>query len=270
MFKETKPDSIVVTQPGWHLVRVDSDQARLWLKLNVNNRRVRRHLVEYLKRQIMTDEWQGNHPQPIVFSDAGRLIDGQHRLTAIAESEVFNGSSLPVRVETGASDKVREYMDTGIPRTLDDRVQLDGNPVFNKFASQLIGLEFSLRPGLTYIHKKATPDDAKEFFAIHHRAMRSVFERHHRERCVGQVAVSFAAVEYFERDEEKADEFYSDIFLPAGNVQQSQMLRDSLFRFAAKTGGSAARREVYSKSVGCMKAHLEGRKVKRVTRADSW
>ena len=270
MFRETKPDKIVITQPGLHRVRIDSDQARDWLKLNVKNRRVRRHLVEYLKRQITTDEWQGDHPQPVVFSDAGRLIDGQHRLMAIAESEVFNGSSLLLRVETGASDKIREYMDTGVPRTLDDRVQLDPDPAFNKFAATLVGCEFSFRTGIVSQFKKPTPDDAREFFAIHCNAMRRVFSIRRSERLVGQVAVSFAAMEYFERDDAKAEEFYSDLFVPAGIVQQAQMLRDCLFRGGPKGGSGTVRKEVHGKAVGCMKAHLEGREVKRVTRVDSW
>ena len=128
MFKEIKPHQLKVTTPGLFIVRVDSDVARDWLKLNLKNRRIRKTLVEYLKRQIESGEWQSNHPQPVVFSDAGRLIDGQHRLTAIAESEVYNGSSVCLRVETGASDGIREYMDTGIARTLEDRVELDSDP----------------------------------------------------------------------------------------------------------------------------------------------
>jgi len=270
MFRETKPDKIKTAEPGLHLCKVDSDQAREWLKINVKNRRIRKSLVEYLKRQISTDEWQGNHPQPVVFSDLGRLIDGQHRLTAIAESEVYNGSSLLLRVETGASDKVREYMDTGIPRTLDDRVQLDEDLVFNKFVTQIITSELGLKSGSKSKHKKATPDDAREFFAMHEDALRSVFERHRRERSTGQVIIALAAMEYFEVDAEKADEFYTDLFIPAGHVQQAQMLRDFLFRSAGSSCAGAVRREFYSKAVGCMKSHLDGREVKRVTRAESW
>lgn len=270
MFKETKPSDLLIAKPGLHLVKVDSDVARDWLKLNIKNRRIRQTLVAYLRRQIETNEWQSNHPQPIVFSDAGRLIDGQHRLTAIAESELYNGSSVKMRVETGADDKIREYMDTGITRTLDDRVELDSDLYLNKFASQIIAMDLMLSSRLGK-YGKATPDDAREFFALHEKAIRLVHERHRRERSTGQISVAYAAMEYFERDEINADEFYNDIFVAAGSVQQAQMLRDYLFRFSSTAnGGRTARQEVYQKCVGCMKAHMEGRHVAKVTRAAKW
>jgi hypothetical protein len=269
MFKETKPSELLIAKPGLHLVKVDSDVARDWLRLNIKNRRIRKTLVAYLRRQIESNEWQSNHPQPIVFSDAGRLIDGQHRLTAIAEAEIYNGSSVKMRVETGADDKIREYMDTGITRTLDDRVELDSDLVFNKFVSQIISIDMMLG-NKTGKYGKATPEDAKEFFTLHEKALRLVYDRHRREKATGQVAVSLAAMQYFEKDAEKADEFYSDIFVAAGNVQQAQMLRDYLFRTVNARGGYTVRKEVYSKAVGCMKAHMEGRHVAKVTRAGSW
>jgi hypothetical protein len=267
VFKEIKASELEITRPGIFVVKVDSDTARQWLKLNVKNRRIRKSLVEYLRRQIDEKEWQSNHPQPIVFSDAGRLIDGQHRLTAIAESEICNGSSLKIRVETGADDRIREYMDTGITRTLEDRVELDSDPAFNKFIAQLVAIDLLIVQNKAKKYGKATPDDAKEFYAVHHKALRQVFDRHRREKGTGQTAVSIAAMQYFEKDEDKADEFYSDVFVAAGNVQQAQMLRDYLLRNLNGVGGMSARTEVYQKAVACMKAHFDGRKIGKVTRA---
>lgn len=270
MFRETKPSDLLIAKPGLHLVKVDSDVARDWLKFNIKNRRIRNTLVAYLRRQIETNEWQSNHPQPIVFSDAGRLIDGQHRLTAIAEAEIYNGSAVKMRVETGADDKIREYMDTGITRTLDDRVELDSDHVFNKFVSQLISTELMLIQGRTSKYGKATPDDAREFYSLHEKALRQVFDRHQREKGTGQVAVSLAAMQYFEIDAEKADEFYSDLFVAAGNIQPAQMLRDFLLRQLSTRNGFSARKATYLKTVGCMKAHMDGRDVAKVTRAATW
>jgi hypothetical protein len=269
MFKEVKWNQLNITSPDLVVVRVNSDAAREWLKLNTGNRRIRKTLVEYLKRQIKTGEWQSNHPQPVVFSDAGRLIDGQHRLTAIAESEVYNGSSVYLRVETGASDSIREYMDTGITRTLDDRVELESDSVLNKFASQIISAHLSLVTGKDKRYGKATPQDAREFYELHSVAVRNVFERHRRERGTGAMPVAVAAMEYFEKNYELADEFYTDLFRPAGEVQQSQMLRDFLLRM--QVGGSYVhRKEQYLKAVSCMKAHMEGRLVGKVVRAANW
>lgn len=270
MYLKTTANRLDVRSPGLWLVNVTSQQARRWLEINVGNRRIRKHLTEYLRRQIESGEWQSGHPQPIVFSDTGRLIDGQHRLTAIADANLSEENGLPVRIETGAADCLREYLDTGISRTLDDRVQLDPDPRFNKFAAELITYEYMLIPGRLASNKRPTPEEAKELFAIHKTAIARVFELHRRDRGVGQVSVTFAAMEYFERDAEKAEEFYTDLFIPAGNVQQAQMLRDFVLRIINSAGGATARKIIYGKAIGCMKAHLEGREVKRVVRADSW
>jgi hypothetical protein len=268
--RKKKPEELSFTMPGLWIVNVDSDIALTWLKLNVGNRRVRKTLVAYLARQISTGEWQSNHPQPVVFSNAGRLIDGQHRLTAIAESDIYGNDSVEIRVETGARDEIREYMDTGVSRTLDDRVQLHNDPKINKFATQLLGVDLLLAKGKAGAYGKATPDDAREWWSLHGESVVKVFDIHRSEKATGQASVSFAALEYFEIDDEKADSFYSSLFVPAGDVQQAQMLRDFLFRMVNARGGYAARKEIYQKSVGCMKAHMEGRTVGKVTRAAAW
>lgn len=241
-------------------------EAAQWMALNVRNRRIRSTLVAYLKRQAEKGEWQHDHPQPIVFSDIGRLIDGQHRLLAIAGIEATDGATFGFRVETGASDSIREYLDTGISRTLEDRVELVDDPSVNKLASQIISVSLVLIPGSKSArYGKVTPEDAREFWVLHGDAILLVAVLHKRDRGVGQTAVAYAAMEYFERDASKAEEFYADLFVPAGRVQQAQMLRDALLRVADRnSGGFMIRREAYHKAVGCMKAHLTGREVKQV------
>lgn len=264
--KEVKSTNLVITQPGLYLVKVDSNVARDWLRYNEKNRRIRGRLVEYLRIQIESGEWQENHPQPIVFSDAGRLIDGQHRLTAIAEAEVYDGNSVKMRVETGAKDSVREYLDTGTPRSLEDRVEMHEDLELNKFAAQLLKAEVVLLG----TGKRSSPNEAKEFFCKHGDAIKRVYETHRKEKGTGQICVALAAMDYFEIDIEKADEFYSDLFLAAGHIQQAQMLRDYLLKVRVISGGRALRKEMYDKAVGCMKAHMQGRRVNRVVRVSSW
>jgi len=270
LLPEVKFGTLSLRTPGLYSVKLNSAQAAEWLGVNTNNRRVRRTLVEYLKRQIATGEWQDNHPQPIVFSDAGRMIDGQHRTIAIAESQLDDEHGVFVRVETGASDAIREYLDTGITRTLEDRVQLHEDRKINKLAAQLVTVSVSI------VHKsskygKATPEDAKEFFETHCDAIMFVASVHKRERGVGVTSVALAAMEYYELDHMKAEEFYADLFIPAGEVQQSQMLRDWLLKASSvNAGGGLLRQESYAKAIGCMKAHLDGRLVKKVVRASSW
>jgi len=260
-----------VTKPNLVRVLVDSVVAKEMLEKNIKNRRQRRAAVEYLKHQINTGEWRDDHPQPVIFSDKGRLIDGQHRLQAIAESEICIDQPLIIRVETGARDDVREYLDTGVPRTLDDRVELVPDPTHNKIISQLCSFGLLIK---SKSYKRPSPDDAKEFFEAHMESSLFVAQNHKRDKGLGKINVGYAAMEYYELSPEKASLFYPALFVVDSDIQQARMLRDWLLRVSIATsarattlGGGAARFDEYQRAVACMKAHYENRKIIQVRRA---
>lgn len=259
--------TIDVTSPALFRVAIDSETAAEMLSLNVRNRRQRRNAVDYLKKQIRMGEWRDDHPQPVVFSSEGRLIDGQHRLQAIAESKIGPDRAIVIRCETGARDDVREYLDTGVPRSLDDRVEFVSDHLLNKAIGRLITYNFT-RSGTG---RKPSPEDAREFFSAHKEAILFVASNWKKDAGVGRVQVGYAAMEYFELSPERAEEFYPSIFLIDGPVQQARVLRDWLLRSLktriAQKDSSALRHEVYHRSVGCMKAHMEGREIKIVRQA---
>lgn len=261
---------IDIRQPSLVRCLVDSDIAEKMLAYNVKNRRQRKEAVNYLKHQIETGEWRDDHPQPVVFSDAGRLIDGQHRLQAIAESNIKTPEKMLIlRVETGARDDVREYMDTGVPRSLDDRVPLHDDQQINKTIAQLA----------TFGHyktgakgKKPSPDDARAFFKLHSEACVFVGKEKKKEKGTGKIQVAYAAMEYYEINKEKAAAFYPALFIVDSDVQQARVLRDFLLRSLgtckSNENTQAFRFEVYKKSIGCMKAHLANKKISRVIASD--
>ena len=256
-----------VTRPALVRVLVDSDVANQMLSMNLKNRRQRKTAVEYLKQQIRTGEWRDDHPQPVIFSDHGRLIDGQHRLQAISELKIDKKNAIIIRVETGARDDVREYLDTGVPRTLDDRVELVPDHVYNKVIAQLITYATTLDTN----KKRPTPEEAREFFAIHEEACLFVAKNHKREKGTGRMQTAYAAMQYYEIDPPKAMEFYPAVFVPDSSIQQARMLRDWLLRAAntkhnVESTGSW-RHEIYYRSVSCMKAHIAGRHVSVIKKA---
>lgn len=55
-------------------------------------------------------------PESIIISSNGRLLDGQHRLRAVVESN----ASVPMRIETGWDESVFSVLDRGAPRTVSD------------------------------------------------------------------------------------------------------------------------------------------------------
>lgn len=254
-----------IKSQGLWLVPVDSDTAQKMLSYNLKNRRMRASLVKYIKQNISSGQWRSDHPQPVVFSNDGRLIDGQHRLTAILESNITKSSSLLVRVETGANYDVREYMDTGIVRALEDRVTVVDDLIFNRMIAQLVAFEFQIVSSKS----RPSPDDLKEFYEKNFNALNFVYSvRGNRRDKASNGSIAYAAMQYFNINQQKATEFYTDVFVAAGDIKQAQLLRDSLTGLV--TGGRTERKDCYMKAVGCMKAHLNDRAISRIVRASSF
>lgn len=96
---------------------ITPEVAEEYLKKNGVNRRLRPGNVKMFKKIILNGEWQLTH-QGIAFSANGKLLDGQHRLTAIKES----GKSVPVQVTRNVprSTAARYEVDRGAKRSIAD------------------------------------------------------------------------------------------------------------------------------------------------------
>ena len=103
-----------------YVVPVTPDLARQWLSQNRFNRAQRPDLVADYVRQIREGRWQRTH-QGIAFSEKGTLLDGQHRLFAIAES----GMTVPVLVFVNEPLENHQAVDGGKRRTALDVVRLE-------------------------------------------------------------------------------------------------------------------------------------------------
>jgi hypothetical protein len=263
-------DEIVFTKPGWYTLAVDSEIAQYLLLKNVNNRKRGRSSIDFHKRNLRNNFFMHNHPHAILFSWDGVLMDGQHRLSAIADAKISSTSAIVMRIETGLDPQVRDTLDVGRPRALQDCVVLDNDHSFNEFIVKLLNLDFLIRDDhVGSISRKPTAQDAREFRDLHKEALRLVYARHKKEKSLGQVPVTLAAMQYYERDATRADEFYKDLFMSpgeGGSCQQAQMLREFLYRFLGRSGGRKFREEVFAKTVGCMHAHERGIRVSKVLR----
>lgn len=68
-------------------VFVSPERARTMLGRNEGNRQRRPSTVSHYADQMKRGEWQQTH-QPLAFDEDGNLIDGQHRLAAVAQSGI--------------------------------------------------------------------------------------------------------------------------------------------------------------------------------------
>ncbi len=87
-------------------------KAAEYLKSNTLNRPLSKNYVLALADQMRRGQWRMNG-EAIIFSESGRLLDGQHRLAAIIKS----GVSVTMAVTRGISEDVFHTIDTGKGRT---------------------------------------------------------------------------------------------------------------------------------------------------------
>ena len=91
------------------------------LTFNTRNRPVSKSKVALYARQMVNGEWRYTG-MPIIFSDQGRIIDGQHRLHACVES----GAAFVADLKFGAPDDAFAFIDVGKPRSAGDIFAING------------------------------------------------------------------------------------------------------------------------------------------------
>ncbi|NBW12652.1 MAG: hypothetical protein EBR82_31975 [Caulobacteraceae bacterium] len=94
--------------------------AKQLLEGNEGNRVLRCATVEFLRLAILRGEWKLSH-QGIAIANDGRLIDGQHRLTAIVEANV----AVLMMVARDVPPETFQVVDRGVRRTLADVARED-------------------------------------------------------------------------------------------------------------------------------------------------
>lgn len=110
------------TGPSAELVRITPTMAKEWLaERNTRNRNLRSATVAAYARDMTAGRWQ-NTAEPIKLSASGVLLDGQHRLAAIARS----GVTVTCFVATGLDESAQDVMDSGLKRQAGDALAMDG------------------------------------------------------------------------------------------------------------------------------------------------
>lgn len=111
-------------------VRVTPEIAQHWLTFNTSNREVTQAKLEQFHADMERGEWkmQGD---TIRFA-YGKLLDGQHRLMAVA----LSGVTLPMLVVHGLDPETQANMDTGRGRTPRDILSIEG---LDKWESSTLG-----------------------------------------------------------------------------------------------------------------------------------
>ena len=109
---------------------ISPEVASEMLKRNYTNRNITKSNVRFLSKQMKEGQWLFDG-QPIRFDKFDRLLDGQHRLTAIIDSK----TTQKFLVVSGLSEKTFTVMDTGKNRSSGDALSIMGVSYPNSIAS---------------------------------------------------------------------------------------------------------------------------------------
>lgn len=109
------------TTPTYRSVTVTPDLAREWMKRNVHNRPLNDKRVRTFANAMLRGEWQENG-DAIRFSVSGVLLDGQHRLAAVAKAN----TSIRALVAENLPDESQMTMDVGQTRSFAQVLTLKG------------------------------------------------------------------------------------------------------------------------------------------------
>jgi len=108
-------------QPTVEILDVTPELAETWLSRNPNNRNLRKAVVDSYARDMETGHWALNG-ETVKFSTTNRLLDGQHRLSAVVLAQM----TVPMVVVRGLPEDVMQTVDAGAKRSYSDALKLMG------------------------------------------------------------------------------------------------------------------------------------------------
>lgn len=145
---------------------IDPLTAAAYLTTNVKNRPFRQNHVDALARDMREGRYAFNG-DAIRFDLSGILLDGQHRLMAIAQS----GTTQKMLVIRDLPEETMKTIDAGVKRTTGDRFNMSGHKNSTSLAATL-----NIMTGLAagYEKKPLTSSEAFELLEKHPRVEDSV------------------------------------------------------------------------------------------------
>lgn len=234
--------------------------ARTLLKSNSINRKIRPTWVKALVEIITRGEWITTH-QGIAISEKNNVIDGQHRLIAISESNI------PVTVLLSTECKEETFMavDRGVTRTIADVTH------FSKKTSEVLtGLYKFINGGAS---SKASP---QQIIAMYEKIGAEVDYVHEyapsSKKTFTSAGVRSAVAILYKQGDKDALEIYRRLTLSefdclSNSMQMfvKQAIENRLAPTALALGGSGSQFYIFTKSLFCFNQKNKDRKVVIVT-----
>lgn len=209
--------------------------AKRALEFNTGNRYMRKSFVEYLTALIKQGNWRDDHNQGILFSETGRLLDGQHRLNAV----VLADRPIIMRVDTGFDEALWQHLDGGIPRAMQDRVNFADDKGLNKEITMILNAYIRIK---TQSARKHHPSVVERLFADWSPEIGVIGSFIHANRgkiacqCVFRACTNAAIMEGLRRDENRTRNFLRSMAFPDGDCQPGRVFREWMLRNKMSAG----------------------------------
>jgi len=130
---------------------ITPQMAKDFLKLNGINRPIQPNVVNNYVSQMKRGQWQEDTGEMIKFSPSGRLLDGQHRLTALVNYD----KGLFFHIIRNVHEATFSVLDTGRRRNSSDVLSISGVPNATATAGGITSF-IVLRQGKVNQNKKST------------------------------------------------------------------------------------------------------------------
>lgn len=248
-------------------VDVSPEMAAKWLEGNVLNRPLKQAHVDRLAREMKAGRWQLTH-QGIAFDDSGCLIDGQHRLWAVMESQV----TVPLRAFYNQPAGNLYAVDNGERRTNLDILNLTG-AVGEVTAKDLATLRAMLAGMSARGNTRSACEEGEQLRRHQHAvefAVKHLGASGRKGLATAQIRAVIARATYT-ADEQRLIHF-CDVLRSGVPADESDhiilTLRDFLARNQNAGNGESVQRVRYAKTEWALDAYLNGRTSKRLCGSD--
>lgn len=264
----TKPKSTPLTLPDGTVIQIGvetitPDEARAMLATNTHNRKPRKRHVDILAKEILSGEWKLTH-QGIAFSapaedGTSTLIDGQHRLLAIAAAE----RPATLLVSRGWPMATQEAADMGTARSVAEALQLyDGVKSANKTCAYL---NVVAREWAGYGFKVSLPQSREMLRLFHRLPELAAFNLGSYPSCytsTGALAITAIGMHRWKKTAvEFGDSYLRGIGLT--ETHPAYHLRAYCAKLMGEVGLSGYKPTslIFSYAADCFQAHIEGKAV---------
>jgi hypothetical protein len=237
--------------------------AQKWLEGNTHNRSLKQRKVEQYAADMKAGKWRQTH-QGIAFDGENTLIDGQHRLWAVIESD----ATVVMLVTHGLAIDTQAVIDDHIHRTVLDQMQLAGDAESHCGPLHVAASNAMIWGPMPRSSVALTRQEQMDFIKKHWTAIDAVVAMFIPAKRGISIAPVMAACcrAFYHVDVESIAAFANILF--NGRVTQPRdnaafLLREWLIRRKAG-GGGVANAEAYGKTARALKAFVANEKFTRL------